>query len=73
MEELEFDELIDAVFHLGECARGAAGKHIDRCRGKDLLEPPDRRNCRDEIADMIDLHHQDAPDVAVPEQRVAGE
>ena len=72
MEEFEFDEFVDAVLDFGECARRAARQYVDRGGGKDLLQPPDRRDRRDEVADVIDLHHQDPLDVVVTEQRMAG-
>ena len=41
--------------------------------GKDLLQPPDRRDRGHEVTDVIDLHHQDPLDVRMAEQRVPGE
>ena len=72
MEEFEFDEFVDAVLGFGECARCAARQYVDRSGWKDLLQSPDRRNRRDEVADVIDLHHQDPLDLIVMEQGVAG-
>ena len=66
-------DLVDAVLDLGEGASSAAGQHMDRGSRKYLLQLPDRRDRCHEVADVIDLHHQDPLDVRVAEQRVPSE
>ena len=73
VEEFELDEFVDAVLDLGKGTRGAARQHVDRGGWKDLLQPAHRRDRGHEVADVIDLHHQDPLDVRMAEQRMPGE
>ena len=73
MEEFEFDELVDAVLDLGEGTRGATGQHMDSRGRKQLLQAANGRDRGDEVADMINLHHQNSLDLGVAEQRMPGE
>ena len=60
VEELELDEAVDAALGLGEAARAAGRQHVQRGRGEVLLEPPHRRHRGDEVADVIEFHHQES-------------
>src|SRR5690349_18737577 len=71
MKKLKVDELVDTITDLCEAACGPTGQHVYRRLRKHLLETAQRWNRSDKIADMIDLHRQDALDVVMAEHRMA--
>ena len=72
VEERELDEFVDRRFEAGEGFRRRTGQNANLRLWKQTLQTPDRRQRGDEIADMVEFHDQDAPDVVRVEQRVPG-
>ena len=53
--------------------RGGRREHVDLGGGKTLLEPLNRRQAGDEIADVVELLHEDAAHLVARQQRPAGD